>query len=228
MTLETGAAAPAPARPRSAAIVNLGCKVNQSEMEAAARLLRARGGIPLVEPARAADLYLVNTCTVTSTADEKSRSAVRRARRANPGAQVVVTGCSVQVDPETYRGARCRRPTRRQRGQGRVPRGAGDPPADRRRPRGSRRRRAARAAGRRLADPLGRGSGHGRRHGRCRRRPRVGRADPGVRQGPGRLLVPLHVLHHPARPRRASAPWRPTSSWPTCGGPSPPATVRSC
>ena len=101
MTLETGAPQSPPARPRSAAIVNLGCKVNQSEMEAAARLLR-EAGIPLIEPARAADLYLVNTCTVTSTADEKSRAAVRRARRANPDAQVVVTGCSVQVDPGTY------------------------------------------------------------------------------------------------------------------------------
>ena len=70
-------------------------------MEAAARLLR-EAGIPLVEAARAADLYLVNTCTVTSTADEKSRSAVRRARRANPEAQVVVTGCSVEVDPGTF------------------------------------------------------------------------------------------------------------------------------
>ena len=89
------------ARPRSAAIVNLGCKVNQSEMEAAARLLR-EAGIPLVDADRAADLYLVNTCTVTATADEKSRAAVRRARRANPDAQVVVTGCSVQVDPEMY------------------------------------------------------------------------------------------------------------------------------
>jgi threonylcarbamoyladenosine tRNA methylthiotransferase MtaB len=97
-----GAVAPAsPRRPRSAAIVNLGCKVNQSEMEAAARLLR-EAAIPLVDPARAADLVLVNTCTVTATADEKSRTAVRRARRANPGARVVVTGCSVQVDPGTF------------------------------------------------------------------------------------------------------------------------------
>jgi threonylcarbamoyladenosine tRNA methylthiotransferase MtaB len=88
-------------RPGSAAIVNLGCKVNQSEMEGAARLLR-EAGIPLVDPGRAADLYLVNTCTVTSTADEKSRSAVRRARRANPDARVVVTGCSVQVAPEMF------------------------------------------------------------------------------------------------------------------------------
>ncbi len=91
----------APARPRSAAIVNLGCKVNQSEMEGAARLLRA-AGIPLVDPAALADLVLVNTCTVTTTADEKSRAAVRRARRANPEAQVVVTGCSVQVDPAVF------------------------------------------------------------------------------------------------------------------------------
>ncbi|MHB8893119.1 MAG: tRNA (N(6)-L-threonylcarbamoyladenosine(37)-C(2))-methylthiotransferase MtaB [Candidatus Limnocylindrales bacterium] len=89
------------ARPRSAAIVNLGCKVNQAEMEAAARLLR-ESGVPLVDPDVAADLYLVNTCTVTSTADEKSRAAVRRARRANPAAQVVVTGCSVQVDPAMF------------------------------------------------------------------------------------------------------------------------------
>ena len=89
------------ARPRTAAIVNLGCKVNQSEMEGAARLLR-EAAVPLVDPDRAADLYLVNTCTVTSTADEKSRAAVRRARRANPDAEIVVTGCSVQVGPEAF------------------------------------------------------------------------------------------------------------------------------
>jgi threonylcarbamoyladenosine tRNA methylthiotransferase MtaB len=88
-------------RPRTAAIVNLGCKVNQSEMEAAARLLR-EAAVPLVDPDRRADLYLINTCTVTSTADEKSRAAVRRARRANPDAEIVVTGCSVQVGPEAF------------------------------------------------------------------------------------------------------------------------------
>jgi threonylcarbamoyladenosine tRNA methylthiotransferase MtaB len=88
-------------RPRSAAIVNLGCKVNQSEMEAAARLLR-EADVPLVDPGRGADLYLVNTCTVTAQADEKSRTAVRRARRANAGAEIVVTGCSVQVAPDAF------------------------------------------------------------------------------------------------------------------------------
>jgi threonylcarbamoyladenosine tRNA methylthiotransferase MtaB len=91
---------------RTAAIANLGCKVNQAEMEAAARLLRERG-VAIRDVADAtssadADLVLVNTCTVTSTADAKSRQAVRRARRANPGAHVVVTGCAVQVGREGF------------------------------------------------------------------------------------------------------------------------------
>jgi threonylcarbamoyladenosine tRNA methylthiotransferase MtaB len=83
---------------RRAAIANLGCKVNQAEMDAAERLLRARG-IELVDGREPADLVLVNTCTVTAIADRKSRQAVRRARRNNPSAQVLVTGCSVVVDP---------------------------------------------------------------------------------------------------------------------------------
>jgi threonylcarbamoyladenosine tRNA methylthiotransferase MtaB len=87
--------------PRTAAIVNLGCKVNQSEMEAAARLLR-EARVPLVDPDRGAELVIVNTCTVTSVADEKSRQAVRRARRANPQTRVVVAGCAVQVDPQAF------------------------------------------------------------------------------------------------------------------------------
>jgi threonylcarbamoyladenosine tRNA methylthiotransferase MtaB len=96
----TGGPRPA-ARPATATIVNLGCKVNQSEMEGAARLLR-EAGVPLVDAGTGADLVLVNTCTVTATADEKSRAAVRRARRANPDARIVVTGCSVQVGPEAF------------------------------------------------------------------------------------------------------------------------------
>jgi threonylcarbamoyladenosine tRNA methylthiotransferase MtaB len=88
----------------TAAITNLGCKVNQSEMESAARLLRERG-VALVDGAAPADLVLINTCTVTSTADQKSRQAVRRARRANPGAQIVVTGCSVQVGAAAFSAA---------------------------------------------------------------------------------------------------------------------------
>ena len=89
---------------QTAAIANLGCKVNQAEMESAARLLRERG-VRVVDGAAAADLVVVNTCTVTSTADQKSRQAVRRARRANPDAQIVVTGCSVQVGREAFTAA---------------------------------------------------------------------------------------------------------------------------
>ena len=90
--------------PRTAAIVNLGCKVNQSEVDAAARLLRSRG-VAVVGSHDAADLVLVNTCTVTAEADAKSRAAVRRARRENPDAAVIVTGCSVQTAPETFAAA---------------------------------------------------------------------------------------------------------------------------
>src|SRR3954452_13486710 len=90
-----------PASARNASIVNLGCKVNQAEMEAAARLFRARG-VRLVRPSDPADVVLVNTCTVTGVADEKSRAAVRRARRASPAAEILVTGCSVQVAPEMF------------------------------------------------------------------------------------------------------------------------------
>jgi threonylcarbamoyladenosine tRNA methylthiotransferase MtaB len=87
--------------PARASIVNLGCKVNQAEIEAAARLLRERGTV-LVGERDAADLVVVNTCTVTAVADQKSRQAVRRARRASPDATVVVTGCSVTVDGPAF------------------------------------------------------------------------------------------------------------------------------
>ena len=97
----TGTASAPPRAVRTAAITNLGCKVNQSEMEAAARRLRELG-IAIVDGDRPADLVLVNSCTVTAEADAKSRHAVRRARRASPEAPVVVTGCSVQVDRDAF------------------------------------------------------------------------------------------------------------------------------
>ena len=87
--------------PERVAIVNLGCKVNQAELEAAARGLRALGS-GIVGPDRRADLVIVNTCTVTATADAKSRPAVRRARRASPDARLVVTGCSAAVEPAAF------------------------------------------------------------------------------------------------------------------------------
>ena len=84
-----------------AAITNLGCKVNQAEMDSVERFLRARG-VEIATGATAADLHLVNTCTVTAAADDKSRKAVRRARRASPAATVIVTGCAVQVAPASF------------------------------------------------------------------------------------------------------------------------------
>ena len=86
---------------RTAAVHDLGCKVNHAEMDSVARGLRARG-IRVLEPHARADLVVVNTCTVTGVADAKSRQAVRRARRANPDAELVVTGCSVAIDPRQF------------------------------------------------------------------------------------------------------------------------------
>ena len=94
----------APRTVRRAAIANLGCKVNQSEMDAVERLLRERG-VELVGVHEAADLVVINTCTVTSVADGKSRQAVRRARRTSPDARILVTGCSVAIDPESLAAA---------------------------------------------------------------------------------------------------------------------------
>ena len=73
-------------------------------MDAVERLLRARG-VELVDSHELADLVIVNTCTVTAIADRKSRQIVRRSRRASPDATVLVTGCSVAIDPEALAAA---------------------------------------------------------------------------------------------------------------------------
>jgi len=81
------------------AIATLGCKVNQFETAAMAEQLRADGW-ELVPFNSQADLYLINSCTVTSRSDAESRRLIRRARRLNPAARVVATGCYAQVQPE--------------------------------------------------------------------------------------------------------------------------------
>ena len=81
------------------AVVNLGCKVNRVESDAAAAQLLAAGGA--VTEAEA-DLVVVNTCTVTGEAEKKTRKAVRRALRANGHARVVVTGCAAALDAAAY------------------------------------------------------------------------------------------------------------------------------
>ena len=81
-------------------IVNLGCKVNRVEADAFASAFISRGATPL--PEEAADLVLVNTCTVTGEAEKKARKAVRHALAINPIAQIVVTGCAAAISPETF------------------------------------------------------------------------------------------------------------------------------
>jgi len=84
------------------AFYTLGCKVNQYDTEAMAELFR-RDGYKLVDFDAEADVYVVNTCTVTHLADRKSRQVIRRARRNNPDAVVVATGCYVQTAPGAIR-----------------------------------------------------------------------------------------------------------------------------
>ena len=74
----------------------LGCKVNQYETEAMKEAFVSRGA-EIVSEDEAADVYIVNTCTVTNIADRKSRQFIRRMSSQNPGALMVVTGCYAQV-----------------------------------------------------------------------------------------------------------------------------------
>jgi threonylcarbamoyladenosine tRNA methylthiotransferase MtaB len=89
--------------PRTAAIETLGCKVNAYESELIGQSL-ARNGWRMLDPAEPADLYVINTCTVTREADRQARQTVRRLIRRNPDALVVVTGCYAQMDGEACGG----------------------------------------------------------------------------------------------------------------------------
>lgn len=77
----------------------LGCKVNQNETGALAQLFE-ENGYTVVPNEETADVYVVNSCTVTNFGDQKSRKWLRRAKRENPGAVTVLTGCYPQAFPE--------------------------------------------------------------------------------------------------------------------------------
>lgn len=77
----------------------LGCKVNQNETGALAQLFE-ENGYTVVPNEEAADVYVVNSCTVTNFGDQKSRKWLRRAKREHPGAVTVLTGCYPQAFPE--------------------------------------------------------------------------------------------------------------------------------
>ncbi|HJR45636.1 MAG TPA: tRNA (N(6)-L-threonylcarbamoyladenosine(37)-C(2))-methylthiotransferase MtaB, partial [Actinomycetota bacterium] len=85
--------------PQKVAFTTLGCRLNQAESDAMAEEL-ASSGIGTVADDEAPDLVVVNTCTVTREATKASRSAIRRAVRANPDAKVVVVGCYAVSDPD--------------------------------------------------------------------------------------------------------------------------------
>jgi threonylcarbamoyladenosine tRNA methylthiotransferase MtaB len=80
-------------------LASLGCKVNAYETEAVAELFRVRGHT-IVGEGDPADAVVLNTCTVTNVADQKSRQAIRRLAAAHPGAAVVVMGCYAQLQAE--------------------------------------------------------------------------------------------------------------------------------
>ncbi len=81
------------------AFYTLGCKVNQYETQALEQLFTQRGHT-LVPFEEAADVYIINTCTVTAVSDKKSRQVIRRARKEAPDAVIAVCGCYPQTHPE--------------------------------------------------------------------------------------------------------------------------------
>ena len=87
---------------KKAAVHNLGCKVNAYETEAMQQLLE-EAGYEIVPFGEKADVYLINTCTVTNIADRKSRQMLHKARKMNPDAVVVAAGCYAQTDTENLK-----------------------------------------------------------------------------------------------------------------------------
>lgn len=84
---------------KTVAFHTLGCKVNSYDTEAMMEIFE-KAGYRIVGFAEYADVYVVNTCTVTHLGDRKSRNMMRKARRANPDAVIVAVGCYVQVAPD--------------------------------------------------------------------------------------------------------------------------------
>ena len=98
------------------AITTLGCKINQYDSAVIQNRLEAKHSFVPFESA--ADCYVINTCTVTDRADWEARQLVRRAKRMNPGARVLVTGCYAQVSPDEVARLRGRRLCRRSQSPG--------------------------------------------------------------------------------------------------------------
>ena len=85
------------------AFQTLGCRVNVYDSEAMSEMFM-KDGYELVDYAEEADVYVINTCTVTSMGDKKSRQFIKKAKRQNPDAVVAVVGCYSQVNKEEVAG----------------------------------------------------------------------------------------------------------------------------
>jgi threonylcarbamoyladenosine tRNA methylthiotransferase MtaB len=98
-----GAGNPMPESPRTVAFHTLGCKANQLETSTMAHQFQDQGWqiVPFDE---AAEVYVINSCTVTERSDQESRRMIRRARLSNPDGRVAVTGCYAQVSPDELAG----------------------------------------------------------------------------------------------------------------------------
>ena len=84
------------------AFITLGCKLNFAETATYERGFRA-AGLEVVPWREKADIYLINTCTVTETSNKKSRGEIRKVHRINPDARIIVTGCYAQMKPDEVR-----------------------------------------------------------------------------------------------------------------------------
>src|SRR5205814_6052442 len=87
------------AESRTVAFHTLGCKLNFSETSSLSRILENEG-FEKKEFEDLADIYVINTCSVTDNADKECRQLVRRIQRRSPGSTVVITGCYAQLKPE--------------------------------------------------------------------------------------------------------------------------------
>ena len=84
------------------AFITLGCKLNYAETSTYERGFAA-AGLEVVPWREKADVYLINTCTVTATANKKSRNEIRKVHRINPDARIIVAGCYAQMKPDEVR-----------------------------------------------------------------------------------------------------------------------------
>ena len=185
---------------RSVRVVTLGCRLNAFESEVMRRHAAAAG---------LEDAVIVNTCAVTAEAVRQAGQTIRKLRRENPGARLIVTGCAAQIEPAALRrhaGGRSRPRQRREDGR-------------RRRFRGLSLADSPRVAGQR--HHVG-----ARDRARAGRRLRLARAR--LRAGAERLRPPLHLLHHSLWPRAVALGAGRRGGGAACAGWSRRATPRSC